>query len=275
VTARGIVWATSASPTLDDHVITTGSGTGTFISNISGLSEGTTYYVRAYATNSVGTAYGAQITFTTTMPPLTDIDGNVYQVVKIGDQVWMAENLKTTRFNNNTPIANVTDATAWGLLTTPAYAWYNNNVANKTTYGAIYNWFTVATGNLCPTGWHEPTDAEYGTMEASLGMSAADVAGWGWRGTDEGTQLKATTTWTGGNGTNTSGFSAPAGGYRQWVHGDFYGLSTVTYYWTATDDAANGNPTIAWYRRLDSSESRVYKATTEKIGGKYVRCVKD
>ncbi len=278
VTARGIVWSIATNPSITDHVITNGSGMGSFISNISGLTEGTTYYVRAYATNSAGTGYGTQLTFKTTMTPLTDSDGNVYQVVKIGNQVWMAENLRTTKYNEDDgtlPIPNVTDPADWGALTTPAYVWYNNNITNKDTYGAIYNWYTVATGNLCPTGWHEPTEAEYGTLEASLGMSAAEIALFNSRGTDQGTQLKATTTWTGGNGTNSSGFKALAGGYLQWASGTFAGLGVNTYFWTATDDSPNGNTTVAYYRRLDASESGVYRATTEKRGGKYVRCVKD
>ena len=132
----------------------------------------------------------------------------------------------------------------------------------------MYNWFTVATGNLCPAGWHEPTDAEYNTLEVYLGVPLANVNDWGWRGTDQGTQMKSTTGWdAGGNGTNTSGFNALAGGYLQWKHGlVLWGLGTLAYFWSATDDAINGNPNVAWYRQLDAAETRISKMTTNKTG---------
>ncbi len=237
------------------------------------LTDGTTYYVRAYATNSAGTAYGNQLSFIT---PVTDIEGNVYKTVAIGTQVWMAENLKTTKYNDNADIPNVPDPALWNSITTPAYSWYNNDIANKDIYGALYNWFTVATGNLCPAGWHEPTDAEYNTMELYIGVPLADIDFYGWRGTDQGTQLKSTTGWdAGGNGTNTRGFNVLPGGYLQWLQGEFFGLGTLTYFWSATDDAINGNPDVAWYRQLDGADTRISKMTTNKTGGKYVRCVKD
>ncbi len=249
ITVSGICWSTTAVPTITDNVTTDGTVTGSFVSNMTGLTAGTTYFVRAYATNSTGTGYGNQLSFIT---PVTDIQGNVYKTVVIGTQTWMAENLKTTRYNNNADIPNVTDAT-WSTITTPAYSWYGNNIDNKDIYGALYNWFTVATGNLCPAGWHEPTDAEFNTLEVYLGVPLANVNDWGWRGTDQGTQMKSTTGWDSGNGTNISGFTALPGGYRQWNSAEFWGLGTLTYFWSATDDAINGNPTVAWYRQLDSS----------------------
>ena len=102
--------ALQQNPTITDNVTTDGTVTGSFVSNLTGLTAGTTYYVRAYATNSAGTAYGNQLSFVT---PVTDIQGNVYKTVAIGTQIWMAENLKTTRYNDNTDIPNVTDATTW------------------------------------------------------------------------------------------------------------------------------------------------------------------
>ena len=98
-----------------------------------------------------------------------DVDGNLYTTIKIGTQVWMSENLKTTKYKDGTAIPLVTDNTAWSNLTAPGYCWYNNDAATyKSTYGALYNWYTVNTGNLCPAGWHEPTDAEWTTMENYL-----------------------------------------------------------------------------------------------------------
>src|SRR5664279_2133742 len=95
--------------------------------------------------------------FTNPSPPpavVTDIDGNVYTTVTIGTQVWMVENLKTTKYNDGTSIPNITDGAAWESLTTPGYCFYNNEAANKTTYGALYNWYTVNSSKLAPTGWH-------------------------------------------------------------------------------------------------------------------------
>ena len=272
ITARGICWSISESPLITDNIATDPeAGIGSFVSNLTVLSDGTTYYYRAYATNSAGTAYGNQLSFIT---PVTDIEGNLYKTVAIGTQIWMAENLKTTKYNDNTDIPNVTDATAWIGLTTPGYSWYGNTIANKDIYGAMYNWFTVATGNLCPAGWHEPTNAEYNTLEVYLGLQPP-VDDWGWRGTDQGTQLKSTTGWDAeGNGTNTSGFTALPGGYRHYGTANFWGLGTLAYFWSSSDDAINGNPTVAWYRLLDSVEPRISKMTTTKTAGKYVRCVK-
>lgn len=273
ITVKGVCWSTSENPGTNDNLTVDAAGVATFVSNITGLTNGTVYYVRSYATNSAGTAYGNQLTFIT---PVTDIEGNVYKTAQIGTQVWMAENLKVTKLNDNTDIPVVPGNPEWIAMATPALSWLSNNSANKNVYGAIYNWFAVNTGKLCPAGWHVGTDVEFNTMEIHLGISPAVVNSWGYRGTDEGTELKGTTTWTSGvNGTNASGFNALAGGYRQWDDGSFPGVGVITYFWTASDDAANGHPTVGWYRTVDNSDTRIYKGTTEKEGGKSVRCMKD
>jgi uncharacterized protein (TIGR02145 family) len=270
ISARGICWSTALNPTTDDDKTTNGNGTGQFTSNLSGLDNGTVYYYRAYATNSYGTTYGEQYHFIT---PVADIDGNVYQTVKIGSQVWIAENLKTTKYNDDSPIPNVTDSEEWMGLTTAAYCWANNDEATyKPLYGALYNWYAVEAGNVCPTGWHVPTDADFIALEMSLGMSEVDASGTEWRGTDEGKQLKNTTGWhEGQNGTNTSGFSAPPSGYRYYGDGLTKGLGLICYFWSSTsiDDA------LAAYRRLDADNDAVYRAGTHKQAGKSIRCVKD
>jgi uncharacterized protein (TIGR02145 family) len=210
---------------------------------------------------------------------MADIEMNTYNTTTIGTQVWMAENLKTTRLNDNTLIPNITDNTAWTLLDaplpngTPALCYFDNQEAiYKPLYGALYNWLTVLTGKLCPTGWHVPTDAEYNTMELYLGVPLADINLYDWRGTDQGSQLKSTTGWPAGqNGTNTSGFSGLPGGYRYAADGTFQALDQWTYWWTGTEHDA----TRAWYRRLDGNHNDVYKASTEKRGGKYIRCIKN
>jgi uncharacterized protein (TIGR02145 family) len=268
VTTRGVCWSTSANPTIGDQHTSNGSGTGSFTSSLTGLTDETLYYVRAYATNGVGTAYGNQIAFSTS---LSDVEGNIYKTVVIGDQIWMAENLRTITFNDNTSIPNVQDNSAWIALRTPAYCWYGNSSIYKSTYGALYNWYTVETGILCPTGWHVGSDDEYVTLEQTLGMAADQLYLWGWQGTDEGAQLKSTTGWDPNTGTNTSGFTALPGGYRYGVDGTFNNPNDVTYWWTSTENDTDRG----WYRRLDGNNTAVYRASTSKWGGKYVRCVKN
>ena len=270
ITARGVCWSLSPNPTTSNSITTNGSGTGSFTSSITGLAEGTTYYVRAYATNSTGTGYGNQLIFSTN---LSDIENNVYKTVLIGSQLWMAENLKTNRLNDNTVIPEVTLDASWIGLSTMAYCWYNNDdAANKDLYGAMYNWFAVNTGTLCPTGWHVPTDYEYGVMEATLGVPDIELNTIGWRGTTQGSQMKSTTGWDAGeNGTNTSGFTALPGGYRYAVDGTFQGLGAIAYWWTSS----LGDPVTTWYRRLNGNNTAVYRGAVDKTAGKSVRCIKD
>lgn len=272
VTARGVVWGTSAHPVITGNKTSNGTGTGAFVSNIVGLTPGTVYYVRSYATNSAGTTYGAEVQFSTS---ISDVEGTVYKTVLIGNQLWMAENLRTSHFKDNSPIALVQDSIAWMALSTPAYSIYQNKVAYKNAYGALYNWFTIPGDKLCPQGWHVPSNTEYETMELVLGVPADSITVWGWHGNGVGTKMKSTTGWTTGNGTNTSGFTALPSGYRAWNNSQFRAVGSITYFWTATDDAINNKPTVAWYRRLDGGDHRIFRATTGKVGGKSIRCIKN
>jgi uncharacterized protein (TIGR02145 family) len=271
VTARGVCWNTTGNPTVAGSKTSDGTGSGTFTSNIGGLTAGTVYYVRAYATNSAGTGYGNQERFSTS---ISDIDGNIYKTVLIGTQLWMQANLSTTKFNNNASIPNVTDNNEWKDLATPAYCWFINTPSYGVTYGAIYNWYAVETGLLCPSGWHVPTDPEFKTLEMYLGMTQAAADSGGWRGTDQGARLKSTTTWIpSGYATNSSGFTALGGGYRFGMDGGFNDLNGVSYWWSSTlhwDDT-----TKALYRRLDSNQRRIFREGVIKAGGKYVRCLKN
>ncbi len=203
---------------------------------------------------------------------VSDADGNVYKTVTIGTQTWMAENLKTTKYNDGTSIPLVTDNAAWDNLTTPGYCWYNNNeAANKTTYGALYNWYTVNTGKLAPTGWHVPTDAEWKTLEIYLGMTIAQADEIAWRGTDQGTQLKNTSGWnSGGNGTNTSGFAGLPGGSRQQAGAfDYIGNYGSWCVSTEKDDI------FVWGREVSNDQDNVFRGYSYKQWGFSVRCVKD
>jgi uncharacterized protein (TIGR02145 family) len=275
VTLSGLCWSTTANPAITDPHSTDGSAIGSFSSTMTGLTKGTVYFVRAYATNSAGTAYGNQFTFGT---DIDDVDGNIYGTTAIGTQLWMSENLRTTQYNTTTPIPNVTASTgagSWSVITTAAYCWFNNNEGlYKTVYGAIYNWYAVNTGNLCPTGWHVPTDAEFGVLESTLGMPPADLTLFGvYRGVTQlvGSQMKNTTGWSAGeNGSNTSGFSALPGGYRYYVDGTFQALGSWSYWWSS--DIGNGSET--WYRRLDGTNNGVFRNSVDYRAGKYVRCVK-
>jgi len=193
-----------------------------------------------------------------------DADGNTYHTVTIGTQVWMVENLKTTKYNDGTSIPLVTDNTAWSALTTPAYTWYNNDMSsNKATYGALYNWYVINTGKLAPTGWHVASDAEWNTLITYLG--GASVAGG---------KLKeaGTAHWSSPNtgGDNSSGFTALPGGSR-YTNGLFYIMWTYGFWWSSTESSS----TEALHQYISNSSSTITdKAGTMSMGFS-VRCVKD
>lgn len=170
VIERGICWNTNSNPTISDIKISNGSGEGIYSCILTDLMPNSACHVRAYATNSVGTNYGNELIFKTYT--ISDFDNNYYYSVIIGTQTWMTENLRTTHYNNGIAIPLVTDNTQWNNLTTPAFCWYNNDeVSNKKTYGALYNWYSASSANLCPIGWHVPTDSEWTTLLDYLGGS--------------------------------------------------------------------------------------------------------
>jgi uncharacterized protein (TIGR02145 family) len=271
VTARGVCWSINQNPTVDLSTKTVdGSGLGTFSSFLTSLTPNTAYYVRAYATNSQGTAYGNQVTFSTPTQ-LADYDANTYNTVQIGTQLWMQENLKVTHYRNGDAIPNTTDNTEWGNQTAGAYCWYNNDMATyKNTYGALYNYYTtVDSRNLCPTGWHVPTDTEWQILEVYLGMTQAQADATDWRGIDQGTKMKSTTGWyNNGNGTNTCGFSAFPGGNRNLSVGSFINEGNYGYWWSVAEYDASR----AWMRYLYFDNS-VYRNHYAKRYGFSVRCL--
>ena len=230
VTARGVCWSLLPGPTISDPHTTDGLGLGVFASLISGIDLvlNTTYYVRAYATNSVGTAYGNDIAFTA-LPNcgiLNDFDGNVYSTIMINNKCYTRESLITTHDRNGIPITLETVNANWSVLGTPAYCWYNNDEATyKVPYGALYNWYAVNTGTLCPANWHVPTLAEWQALTDYLGgANAANL-------------LKETGIlhWTFGNAsTNATGFTALPGGTR-YNDGSFStNVSDFGNYWTSS-----------------------------------------
>jgi len=266
VTARGVVWSTTEDPTLDDNegYTSDGNGTGEFTSEISGLDNETKYYARAYATNSWGTAYGEQVQFTTLFGTVTDADGNLYVAIKIGDQVWMAENLRTTKYNDETDILNITGDNQWKVNeTTGAYAWYDNEESNGEIYGAIYNWIAVETGKLCPTGWRVPSDADWTELTDYAG--GLEVAGG---------KLKETGTehWADPNegATDEYEFGALPGGTRFVLDGTFRNIGEIGFWWTSTPDGAN-----RYYRAMGYDVANVTRWRTSDTAGMSVRCIKE
>ena len=175
-----------------------------------------------------------------------DKDGNVYQIIKIGNQWWMAENLKVTHYRNGDAIPEVTDNSEWVDLTSGAYCAYDNDTSNVDTYGYLYNWYAVIDSrNISPAGWHVPTDEEWKELEMYLGMSQSEADNVEWRGTDEGGKLKSTDTtlWESnayGGATNESGFSALPGGLRYddffpLISGNFDYMGSYAYFWSSTE----------------------------------------
>jgi uncharacterized protein (TIGR02145 family) len=254
--------------------------------NATADAPGTFVYTPAIGTKlSVGASQVLSVTFTPTdagayntasktviinvtkVTSVTDIDGNVYKIVTIGTQTWMAENLKTTKYRDGSPIPNVTDKTSWKSLTSGACCWYNDDaVANKATYGALYNWYTVADSrNIAPAGWHVPTEAEWNTLITFLGDN--QVAGG---------LMKETGTihWKTPNtgATNQSGFTALPSGYRDYDYGSFNYLGIGGMFWSSTQSTT---PSIARYRSLLYNSSTCDNLGAYKQNGYSVRCVKD
>lgn len=259
VTSRGICWSLNANPTKTDNNINVGNGPGSFTASITGLNPATTYHVRAWATNSVGTAYGNDISFTTyniTPPPPA--------TVTICSQVWMTKNLDVTTYRNGDPIPQVTDPIQWQSLTTGAWAYVNADASTNGNYGKIYNWYAVNDPRgLAPTGWHIPSQTEYTTLANCLGTEY--IAGGKLKTT-------GTTDWMAPNSgaTNSSGFSALPGGWRL-TSGSYNGFGTQGWFWTSTPQSTT--QASVFYLFYASAGSSFF--TIDNKGGATVRCVKD
>jgi uncharacterized protein (TIGR02145 family) len=186
-----------------------------------------------------------------------------FPTVKIGDQVWMAENLKTDKYNDGTNIPLVTDSTAWSNLTTPGYCWYKNDTSNKKLFGALYNWYTVNTGKLCPKGWHVPTDADWTILTTFLGGESTG-----------GSKLKESgiINWASPNSeaTDETGFRALPGGYR-FFSGTFLNKSSYGFWWSSSENFTSS----AWLRGMYYNSSEVSSLSFSKSNGFSVRCVRD
>ena len=249
VTARGICWSTSQSPTIADNKTTNGIGMGSFTGNLINLTPNTTYYVRAYATNSQGTSYGNQVSFTTDKPTsgifIDNRDGNEYNYIKIGNQIWMGENLAYL------PMVNMSSERS---STLPYYYVYDYNgtdtsvaktTSNYKVYGVLYNWPAAMNGQgssdsdpsgvrgACPAGWHLPSTSEW--IELVYYLGGDNVA-------DDKMKEVGDAHWLSPNDstTNCSGFTAIPAGYCN--DDDFYYMGESTSWWTATENNVYNPP---------------------------------
>ena len=269
---RGVVWDTEDNPSLEQNLgsASEGTGTGEFTSIITGLTPNTLYYITAYATNSEGTTYSesVNINYWEYHGTVSDIDGNVYNTVMIGDQEWMAENLKVTAYRNNVTIFNLENQNDWNNTEDGAYVWHNNDISWKDHYGALYNWYAVNDPRgICPTGWSVPSDDDWQELADYLGGS--NVAGG---------KLKSTRTepdphprWFSPNtgATNETGFSALPGGSR--MSWGFYGADELGYWWSSVEHSE----TSARNRNIWAWEVSFYGETSGKRTGNSVRCIRD
>ncbi|MDP3150565.1 MAG: FISUMP domain-containing protein [Ignavibacteria bacterium] len=197
---------------------------------------------------------------------VTDADGNIYKTIKIGDQIWMAENLRTTKYNDGVEIPNVVNDKAWGNLKTPGYCWGNYNTTNRNLFGIWYNWYAVNTKKLAPTGWHIPTAAEWKTLQAFLGGES--IAGGKMK-------VKGTAYWFSPNigATNESGFSAYPVGYRNYDGVDFNMPGDLASFWAS--DEFDASDAIGTRLTADREDFRVFEFGVSKTYGYSIRCVKN
>jgi len=280
VTARGVCWNTTGDPTINDEHTTNGNGVGNFTSSLTSLEANTTYHVRAYATNAVGTGYGETLIFTTAgqpcpgAPTVTDYDGNTYNTVLIGQQCWMKENLRTTHYPDGSEVTSKSP---------------NNTAATVSVYGLLYNWPAVMNGatsssanpsyvqGICPTGWHLPSKAEFEQLNSYVsGISScrcdnnasyiakalSSTNGW---------ENSTTTCYVGNNqdGNNKIGFTAmPAGHYEN----GFIDFGRGTWIWSCTAENSTND-----YRMRLRYDNRDLNIASNNGSSCYfsVRCVKD
>jgi|GEM_PF-1028558 len=284
VTARGVCWNTSPSPTITDFHTVDGTGTGSYSSALTGLNASTLYHVRAYASNTVGTAYGNELSFTTGSPiiPCPGVStvtygGKIYNTVKIGTQCWLKENL-----NIGTRINDTLTQTDNSII--EKYC-YNNLESNCDVYGGLYQWnemmnYTTSSisnpsnrQGVCPAGWHIPSDAEFCQLEAYLDTTASCTAT-GWSGTDAGGKMKEAgySHWSSPNtgATNSSGFTALPGGYSTgWF--SFEDLNV----WAVISSATESSSTDFWNTGMNNNFAQVRRITDSKTWGFSARCLKD
>lgn len=262
VTQRGVYWGKSDNLLVSGNKISGIPEWGEQFISVKGLEPGTQYFIMAYATNNAGTVYGNKLSFTT-LNGVSDIDGNLYNIVAIGDQVWMQENLHVTKYRNGDPVTRSHTGDEWTSRNTEAYCIYND-MENDATYGGLYNWYAVTDSRLlCPTGWHVPSGSEWTELEDYLG--GASVAGGKMK-------EQGSINWDIYNiaAINSSGFTAlPAGtvGYN----GYSYYRDYSAFFWSPQQI----NQDSASFLQIKLGSGKLFEGSEEKHYGFSVRCVKD
>ena len=285
VIARGVCWSTSHNPTTAGNHTSDGEGMGSFTSNLTGLTAGTTYFVRAYAINGNGTKYGDEVAFSTPVPfvcgtnTVSDYEGHIYNTVQIGDQCWMKENMRATKYSDGT---SITKASVTQESSSTRYYYDPGQAAN---YGYLYNWpaakgpSSVSANNqgICPTGWHVPSDGEWTQLTQYVGSQSnylcsnnssyiakalASTTGWN----------SSTSTCAVGNtpaSNNATGFSAVPAGYH--YGSSFDNSGSYAYFWSSTEYSSSD----AYGRGLRYNSASVYSNLNYKSYGYSVRCLRD
>jgi uncharacterized protein (TIGR02145 family) len=290
ISERGVCWSTSESPTIADNKTSDGKDDGSFVSNLTDLSANTTYYVRAYATNSAGTSYGNTVSFKTLLLGATgtvaDIYGNIYNTIKIGTQTWMMENLKVTHYNNGNAISLITNDAAWSSESHAGYCWYNNDEATyKNLYGALYNWSVIYSNMLAPVGWHVPSDEDWTTLENYLIANGYNFDG-STSGNKYAKAMASTSLWNSsavvgavGNTDypsyrNKSYFTALPGGSRMFDGSFVAGFTEGNYaiWWSSMQGLYWHS---GWCRIISSENNYLDRFEMDGCYGFSVRCVKD
>jgi len=256
-------WGSGQEPTIEDQKSIDATGIEAFTSTIINLNPSTTYYLRAYATSKYGTGYGPEKTFKTS-EIVTDIDGNIYEEIIIGNQTWLKDNLNVTRYRDGTVIPLVSNGSVWSSTSAGAYCAYGNNNSNTAVYGALYNWYAVTDPKgLCPTGWHIPSNAELTTLTTYLG--GLELAGGKMK--ESGTQY-----WHSPNtgADNSSGFTALGAGYRD-MNSVFAHFMELDYIWSSSEYSS----THGISRKLYHDNVVISFSGNYKNSGFSVRCIKD
>ena len=264
ISARGVCWAETDNPTTADSKTSDGSGSGSFQSHLTGLKPGTTYYLSAYAINSAGTSYGSSISFTTF--DVEDADGNGYNTVVIGTQVWLKQNLKTTHFQNGDAISRVSSDAEWSNSTGPSYCYYNNDLSKASEYGNLYNFYTVEDSrNVCPTGWRVSSMDDWIVLMRTLGDEfTADVK----------IREAGTSHWVKDVGAdNSTGFTFLPGGNRE-SDGKYFNLYSRGNLWTSTIWIENGI-SAGWLVGLEWDRPQIRTCPYSKPYGASIRCIKN
>jgi len=236
-------------------------GTGAFISTLTDLLPDLDYAVRAYATNSFGTAYGNEIFFKTGV--VMDADGNIYHSVRIGQQTWMLENLRTTSYRDSFWIPEVTENNLWNSDVEPQFCYYQNDEAYKVPFGALYNWACVISDRFCPSGWHVPSLAEWNSLFTYLGGSK--VVSNKLREAGDAHWVTPNT-----GATNSSGLTALPGSFRS-TDGSFGTYGYYGYWWTSTPNGSAYGTAI----KMTTSRAEIITEPVYVGAGLSVRLIKD